>query len=650
MRRLAVLLALALAFPASAQGWAKASQGWAKISQGGGGSYATTPPPSGCASGMVPYFSASLQLVCSPTVYAPSTDTTTSTGTIAARNLTAAGLATPGSITVTPTLTQVATITTVAGAALVDGDYFTIKYDGGTIPVEFDLSPGNGTTGGRIPRLFTAGDSADLIRDNIILTLNAAAPTKITASSGGAATVNIVLDTPGADASATPNTENVGAAGFAVTGFANPTAATTYTYRLVARLADGTTTEAGATSTTAAGHATLSATNYNALSWSAVAGASSYDVYRTVAGTTPSTTGKIVSATTALTADDKALPGGGETAPTMDGTGRITSDALAAGRVAIVGTGGRVEDDAGLTYDAATDTLSAGTVSATGPMQAKRIVGKYDAGVGSGASFLATNLGNTATRIVVNQGDTGAIVTIAGGSYGFSAQATDTLAAAPDLGLARASAGVLKVTDGGAGAGKILVADGTEGAPAIAFASAPATGIFAYAYGLGFSRGTQKFLVDANGVSVASNGNYGWSASSSIGIRDTVLTRGGTAATIQLGEANSATHASVAQTLRVQSNITESDQPAPASFKIQGPNGTGTGAVQGIELQTGAVQASGATAHVPTTRVTIKELHINLRLGDVNIYANNAAALAGGLVAGDLYRTGADPDPVMIVH
>lgn len=32
------------------------------------------------------------------------------------------------------------------------------------------------------------------------------------------------------------------------------------------------------------------------------------------------------------------------------------------------------------------------------------------------------------------------------------------------------------------------------------------------------------------------------------------------------------------------------------------------------------------------------------------VYANNAAAIAGGLVAGSLYRTGADPDPVCVVH
>lgn len=32
------------------------------------------------------------------------------------------------------------------------------------------------------------------------------------------------------------------------------------------------------------------------------------------------------------------------------------------------------------------------------------------------------------------------------------------------------------------------------------------------------------------------------------------------------------------------------------------------------------------------------------------VYANNAAAIAGGLSAGAFYRTGADPDPVCVVH
>ena len=32
------------------------------------------------------------------------------------------------------------------------------------------------------------------------------------------------------------------------------------------------------------------------------------------------------------------------------------------------------------------------------------------------------------------------------------------------------------------------------------------------------------------------------------------------------------------------------------------------------------------------------------------VHVNNAAALAGGLVAGDFYRTGGDPDNVCVVH
>lgn len=37
-------------------------------------------------------------------------------------------------------------------------------------------------------------------------------------------------------------------------------------------------------------------------------------------------------------------------------------------------------------------------------------------------------------------------------------------------------------------------------------------------------------------------------------------------------------------------------------------------------------------------------------LSQIPVYANNAAAIAGGLSAGNLYRTGANPDPVCVVH
>lgn len=38
------------------------------------------------------------------------------------------------------------------------------------------------------------------------------------------------------------------------------------------------------------------------------------------------------------------------------------------------------------------------------------------------------------------------------------------------------------------------------------------------------------------------------------------------------------------------------------------------------------------------------------RVSNLPVYANNAAAIAGGLSVGDFYRTGANPDPVCVVH
>jgi hypothetical protein len=42
--------------------------------------------------------------------------------------------------------------------------------------------------------------------------------------------------------------------------------------------------------------------------------------------------------------------------------------------------------------------------------------------------------------------------------------------------------------------------------------------------------------------------------------------------------------------------------------------------------------------------------HSKLAVVGLPVYASNAAAIAGGLAAGDFYRTGADPDPVCVVH
>lgn len=46
----------------------------------------------------------------------------------------------------------------------------------------------------------------------------------------------------------------------------------------------------------------------------------------------------------------------------------------------------------------------------------------------------------------------------------------------------------------------------------------------------------------------------------------------------------------------------------------------------------------------------IQSLGGRVRLTGLHIYVNNAAAVTGGLAVGDLYRTGADPDVVCVVH
>jgi len=66
----------------------------------------------------------------------------------------------------------------------------------------------------------------------------------------------------------------------------------------------------------------------------------------------------------------------------------------------------------------------------------------------------------------------------------------------------------------------------------------------------------------------------------------------------------------------------------------------GTGANDwAIKVDGGKSEFNGPT--ILTSPVTVSGLLV---------FANNAAALAGGLVAGQLYRTGADPDLVAVVH
>lgn len=84
------------------------------------------------------------------------------------------------------------------------------------------------------------------------------------------------------------------------------------------------------------------------------------------------------------------------------------------------------------------------------------------------------------------------------------------------------------------------------------------------------------------------------------------------------------------------------------------------GAATGTSLNLGATGVLATTAQSGTgslvmtggatlTTVTL-DATASASITNLPVYANNAAAITGGLVAGNLYRTGADPDFVAVVH
>jgi hypothetical protein len=89
------------------------------------------------------------------------------------------------------------------------------------------------------------------------------------------------------------------------------------------------------------------------------------------------------------------------------------------------------------------------------------------------------------------------------------------------------------------------------------------------------------------------------------------------------------------------------DAAVPQATHLQNATALGLYATVGAS-NTMALGGTGAYAvnvgigtPVPTSKLHVVGLQI---------YANNAAAISGGLTVGAFYRTGADPDPVMVVH
>jgi hypothetical protein len=94
---------------------------------------------------------------------------------------------------------------------------------------------------------------------------------------------------------------------------------TTISYKIVAKQTDGSYSAASSAGTTTTANATLTGSNFPRLTWVDQAAATGgYDIYRTAAGGTPSTVGKIGSvAAGVITFDDTGLAGDAGTAPSV---------------------------------------------------------------------------------------------------------------------------------------------------------------------------------------------------------------------------------------------------------------------------------------------------------------------------------------------
>ncbi len=113
----------------------------------------------------------------------------------------------------------------------------------------------------------------------------------------------------------------------------------TWSYVVVAVDEAGGTTSASTAGSTATGNATLGVSNYNIITTSPVSGAQSCNIYRTVVGTSPTTTGKIGNIACGGVLNDTALVGDMTSAPSANTTGGINvSGNLQAANMTATGT------------------------------------------------------------------------------------------------------------------------------------------------------------------------------------------------------------------------------------------------------------------------------------------------------------------------
>ena len=295
----------------------------------------------------------------------------------------------------------------------------------------------------------------------------------------------------------------------------------------------------------------------------------------------------------------------------------VTGSNLTSGRVPIVGTSGLITDDSGLTYDAATDTLTTGAIvvgskTLTGPSAGVLQLGAAAADADGVDQTLQTQGGITGTNRAA--GDltiqTGVGTGTGASSIIFKAPTPQATGTTPQT-----NATVLTLKDSGTSGTSIpqvLAPAGLSTGIRAGVLLGANQGLAGLASGLSLLVDGSKWhaqFYDGARVAFPAGAAVGWSPSASttapdvVSANDLILTRGA-AATLQLGADSSATP--VAQTLQAQGSRGGTDTDVPgANLTIQSGAGTGNGTSSTLNFYTPAQTTSGTTAQTQTLRMTI---------------------------------------------
>jgi len=180
-----------------------------------------------------------------------------------------------------------------------------------------------------------------------------------------------------------------------------------------------------------------------------------------------------------------------------------------------------------------------------------------------------------------------------------------------------------------------------------------------YTAGWGSWLGTNNYVVKSGVTALVNSNIYDDGNNVGIGIAPatTKLQVRGTASTVQAMVQNTQTSGSSYAAFRLVSGTTNS-----SGLRLYSATATPSGGIYPLgtyiynSIADGSIsiwgEASGSKLYFGTNnilRMTIDNLG-NVNLSNVSVYANNAAAIAGGLTVGTIYRTGGDPDTLCIVH